>query len=617
MKRRVTHNGRRGLAECFRLNTPPCPPLRRLAFTRYGTATPGPLMDVKIDATELVQAIIDSPTQHAIIVTDNDGLIRVWNKGAARIFQHTDAEIIGQDIRVLFCAEDVVHGVPHKEMAGASREGCAGELRWHLRKDGTVFWAEGMIYPVRSRAGVQLGYVKILRDATEEKQSGDATSRLALEDSLTGLPNRAEFHNRYVDMAASAQRHDRPLILLLLDLDRFKQVNDRFGHPAGDALLQQAAHRMRAVLRETDFLARIGGDEFVILQPDAESAQEGGMVAEKLVEALSRPFHIHEREVQIGASIGLSVYPQDADDLERLFGKADLALYRAKGDGRGGYRYYSAQLDVSAHRHSLEHVQLRRAVKERAFSLHYLPQVDAATGAVLAVEALLRCSDPFFADYPTSKIVAIAAETGRLRRLGLWACAQAIAQTRRWQLSGWPELGLTLNFCPVELIEARFAQRLTGLLEKFGLPSSSLRIDIAEAPLTDDFDATQIALLHGSGVSFAIDDLGPGDLLLKHLFVLPISAVKLDIGSLPGLPLNPRSRAVATAIIRMAHALGLQVVAERVESERQAAFLRPRCAALQGFHVAAPMSAEETTAWLGTRMPRPAAASASSGAALH
>ncbi|HEY0659876.1 MAG TPA: EAL domain-containing protein [Lysobacter sp.] len=561
-----------------------------------------------MDGSELLQAILDSPTRHGIIVTDAEGMIRIWNKGAARIFQYTDEEIVGKSAHMLFSQDDLAHGAPDKEMATATRDGCAGDFRWHVRKDGTLFWADGMIYPVRSRSGAHMGFVKILRDATEEKQSGDVASRLALEDCLTGLPNRAEFQNRFVDMAASAQRHDRPLILLLLDLDHFKEVNDQLGHACGDALLQQAAHRMRAVLRDTDFIARFGGDEFVILQPDAESLQEGGVVADKLIEALSRPFRINARNLHIGASIGLAVYPQDADDLDHLFSKADLAMYRAKASGRGRYRYYSAQMDVSAHRRSLEHVQLRRAMKDRAFSLYYQPQIDATTGEVLAVEALLRCTDPFFANYPIERVLTIATETGHMRRLGLWMCAEAMRQMRRWQLKGRRDLILTLNFCRVELTDTRFAQRMSGLLAKYGLAPSQLEIDVPESQLTNDFDATQIAALHRSGVSIAIDDLGSGGMSLKHLFELPISTVKLDLGFLPDLPADPRSRLVASAIMQLATALGIRVVAERVESEHHAEFLHPWCAAMQGFHFAKPMDATDFTAWLEANDFRAAAA---------
>jgi diguanylate cyclase (GGDEF)-like protein/PAS domain S-box-containing protein len=551
-----------------------------------------------MDGPALLQAILDSPTRHGIIVTDVDGLIRMWNKGAARIFLYSDEEIIGVDARALFSQDDLARGVPEQEMANALQDGCAGDFRWHVRKDGTLFWADGMIYPVLSRDGRHLGFVKILRDATKEKQSDEANSRLALEDSLTGLANRTEFRNRFVDMAASAQRHAQSLVLMLIDLDRFKDVNDRLGHTAGDALLQQAAHRMRAVIRDTDFIARFGGDEFVVLLPDAQSPQEGGAVAEKLVASLSRPFHISEREVQIGASIGLAAYPQDAPDLDQLFMKADLALYRAKAAGRGVYRFYSAQMDAGAHRRNLEHVQLRRAIKDRAFTLHYQPQVDATTGKVSAVEALLRCSDPFFSGYPIEKVLALAVETGRMRRLGLWVLAESVRQVRKWQLLGWPELRLAVNFCRIEFTDPRFAQRMLELLARMNVPPGQLDIDISETQLATDMDAGELIELARDGVSIAIDDLGAGGLSLKLLLELPIRTAKLDLRFVPDIPTDPRSCAIVTGVSQLARALGIRLVAERVESEQQAAFLRPHCDAMQGFHFARPMVAGEMTKWL-------------------
>ena len=551
-----------------------------------------------MDGPDLLQAILDSPTRHAIIVTDVDGLIRIWNKGASRIFLYDDEEVIGLDARVLFSQDDLARGVPDQEMTNALRDGCAGDFRWHVRKDGTLFWADGMIYPVSSRDEKHLGFVKILRDATVEKQTGEATSRLALEDSLTGLANRTEFRNRFVDMAASAHRHAQSLVLMLLDLDRFKEVNDRLGHAAGDALLQQAAHRMRAVVRDTDFIARFGGDEFVVLQPDAPSPEEGGALAEKLVATLSRPFHIGEREVQIGASIGLAAYPQDATELDLLVKKADLALYRAKAAGRGKYHFYSAQMDAGAHRRNEEHARLRRAVKERAFTLHYQPLLDARTDAVLAVEALMRCTDPFFSGYPIEKVLALAEETGRMRRLGLWALSESVKQVRKWQLRGLPELCLTVNVCHVEFTESRFAQRVLELLARSGFAPGHLDLDISETQLETDIDAGELIELHRHGVSITIDDLGAGGLSLKHVLDLPIHAIKLDLRFVPDIPLDPRSCAIASGIFHLGRTLHIRAIAERVESEQQAAFLRPHCDAMQGFAFATPMPAADMTAWL-------------------
>lgn len=569
-----------------------------------------------MDAAELLQAIVDSPTRHGIIVTDMAGNVLLWNRGAARIFQYRGDEIVGSSACVLFPEDVSARDALDKEMDRASRLGCAGDFRWHLRKDGSLFWSDGMMYPVRGRDGVQIGYVKILRDATEEKKSVEAASRLALQDSLTGLANRAEFHNRFVAMRASAQRHGQLLLMLLLDLDHFKEVNDRFGHAFGDALLQQAAHRMRSALRDTDFIARLGGDEFAVLMPDASSPVVGGTMAETLIESLSRPFQIDHHELRVGASIGVSVCPQDGSELKGLFAKADLALYRAKEEGRGGYRFYTAGMDASAHRRHLEYTQLRRAIKERAFSLEYQPRIDAATGAPTAVEALLRCADPFFAGYGIADIIALATETGRMRRLGLWAFFEAVRQIRQWQQEGRPELKLSVNFGRIEFIEPRFADRLSGLLAKVHLLPSLLEIEIPEAQLIGEFDRSQLVALHDSGVSIAIDDLGSGGLSLQHLFDLPISSVKLDLRFLPDLPADPRSRAIASAIIALGHTLGIRVIAERVESAPQAEFFLAHCDGIQGYHVASPMTADEMGPWL-RRHPIPTTRTSHGLATLH
>lgn len=553
-----------------------------------------------MDAMELLQAVIDSPTRHAILVMDPDGTIRLWNAGAARIFQYFGDEVIGRGIGVLFATDDVARGIPDRELATALRDGCAADCRWHVRKNGTLFWGDGMIYPVLGRTGEHLGYVEVLLDRTDEKHSGDATSRLALQDSLTGLSNRASFHGRFVDMAASAKRHRQLLILMLVDLDHFKQVNDDLGHAGGDLVLQQAAQRMRAVVRDTDVVARLGGDEFAILLPDAGSVAAGAAAADKLIKALSKPFGIGARRVRLGASVGLSVYPQDAVELDPLLIKADHALYRAKAEGRGGYCFHTAQMDETAHHRNLERVQLRRAVRQRAFSLHYQPQVDRA-GAVIGVEALLRCTSEYFARYSVHDIVELAVETGRLRRLGLWGLAEASRQVRKWQLEGRPGLCLIMNFCGVELNEPEFAESLMQVLRKADLSPSHLKVDIVEPHRAEDLDPSPILDLHRCGVSLAIDDLGTGGLSLKQLLELPIDTVKLDLRIIPGLPSNPRSRAIATALAQLCHSLGVGMVAERIETPEQADFIQPLCDAMQGFHFARPMTADETTAWLLTR----------------
>ena len=282
---------------------------------------------------ELMQALLDSPSSHAILVTDHKGEVMLWNHGAERIFGYTTEEIVGQNAERLFVTNDRKNHVPALEMKKARKEGCAGDFRWHLRKDGSTFWGDGMMYPVRIR-GRHIGYMKILRDATEQKLREDEHQRLAFVDALTGLPNRAELYRRMVDMIGSAQRHDELLVLHLIDLDHFKEVNDSHGHPAGDALLIELAHRMRGVLRSTDLLARLGGDEFAVLQPAAHSLDASLVVAEKLLHEIARPVDVGDGEVCVSGSIGVSVYPSDASGMEQLMAHADAALYQAKAAGR-------------------------------------------------------------------------------------------------------------------------------------------------------------------------------------------------------------------------------------------------------------------------------------------
>jgi diguanylate cyclase (GGDEF)-like protein/PAS domain S-box-containing protein len=291
-----------------------------------------------------MQALLDSPSSHAIVVTDLKGDVMLWNIGAVRIFGYTPDEIIGASAERLFVPNDRKNHVPAREMRKARKEGCAGNFRWHLRKDGTTFWADGMMYPVHVR-GALVCFMKILRDATEQKLREEEHERLAFVDTLTGLPNRAELHRRMVDMLGSAQRHDELLVLHLIDLDHFKEVNDSLGHQAGDALLVEMAHRMGAVLRTTDLLARLGGDEFAVLQPTAHSLDAAVVVAEKLLEEIARPVAIGDSQAQVSGSIGISVYPSDATDMEQLMNNADVAMYQAKAAGRNQCRVYDAQAD--------------------------------------------------------------------------------------------------------------------------------------------------------------------------------------------------------------------------------------------------------------------------------
>ncbi|HVK53783.1 MAG TPA: diguanylate cyclase [Burkholderiales bacterium] len=302
-----------------------------------------------MDDTNLLKAIYASATDYAIITMDNDGVVTSWNPGAEKILGYAPDEIVGQSGSTIFTEEDRKENAPQKEFEAAMESGRGADDRWHVRKDGSRFWGEGIVTPIRNVDGAHIGFLKIMRDNTARKQAEDETLRLAHFDSLTGLPNRTYFQIRFAEMMAANARSGEQLILQVIDLDFFKQINDSLGHQAGDLILQQASQRMATHLRETDFIARLGGDEFVVLQPNAHSAGAGATLASKLLDALSHPFSFDHHEIRIGASIGIAIYPIDATEPMQLLEKADLALYRVKSDGRGGFSYFTERMDAEAH----------------------------------------------------------------------------------------------------------------------------------------------------------------------------------------------------------------------------------------------------------------------------
>ena len=574
----------------------------------------------KLDKSGLLDAILSSAADYAIVVISPEGDIATWNAGAEKVFGYTSDEIIGQPLGILFTTQDRANRVPEKELEGARRDGRSMDYRWHLRKDGSCFWADGVMTPMYGRDGSLSGYVKILRDATEKHEQEKEILRLARVDPLTGVANRAEFDARFVDMTAAALRHSQMLILQLIDLDHFKEVNDRFGHQTGDRLLQQAAQRILAAVRETDFVARLGGDEFVVLQPDAGSPDVGGTVADKLIRALAAPFRVDSVQVRIGASIGISVYPQDATDPDQLLRKADLALYRTKAQTRNGYHYFSKDMDEQAYRRSRNLAALRRAIADQQFSVHYQPKVMASTGQVAAVEALLRCNERVLADYPIEEVIDLAMGAGVMEQISLSAMAEACDQLRSWHDAGLPHLRLCVNLCASEMADPKLPATISSVLARHGLAPGYLDVELTEREIFDSGEEGLAILtaLRETGVRVSIDDFGTGFSSLSYLNDLPVDTIKLDKSFLRNVPENAQDGAVAGAIIDLAHGLNLTVVAEGIETAEQANFvIGEQCDLMQGFWFSKPLPADEMTAWLLERananlLPAPVASKAMS-----
>ena len=550
----------------------------------------------------LLRQIYLNVRDFAIFTIDPHGLVTSWNIGAQLVFGFTPEEIIGKSTDVLFTVEDIAMGQPRFERVTAAECGRATDYRWHVRKDRSQFWADGILTPIPGPGdpGQPIGFLKILRDVTDRKLAQDEIHRLASIDVLTGLANRAAFDAHRAEMVALAGRTGELLLLRMIDLDQFKEVNDLMGHQAGDHLLQQVAQRIRAISRESDFVARIGGDEFAMLQLHAPSPSAGGTLAEKLLESLRLPFVIDERDIRISASIGIAVCPVDATTPDHLLKKADLAMYHAKNDGRNCYHYYTRELDEIAHRKNADHSELKRVVSGKLFWLAYQPIVDAASGRTVAMEALLRLPGRL-SQHSVDYVIGLAQEIGLLPDLGAWVLRQACGQLRQWRDAGLPGLRVCVNTCVEELRDPDYQQHLDRVLDEHRLAPQDLEIELSERDAIElERSGNNIIFrLRERGFPLSLDDFGTGYSSLSYLRILPVTTIKLDKSFLHGVPENDDANAVARTVIQLAENLRLRVIAEGVESPEQADFLQQLgCGAFQGHLYSPALSADDATAWL-------------------
>jgi diguanylate cyclase (GGDEF)-like protein len=436
-------------------------------------------------------------------------------------------------------------------------------------------------------------YYLVYREITVRRQTEEKLKIVATHDPLTALPNRTLLHERLSHALARAQRHGRPLAVLLVDLDRFKHVNDTLGHEAGDTLLQVAARRIDNCLRETDTMARQGGDEFVVLMDELSDREPILRVSQRILDAMVEPFVIEGQEIHVSASVGISVYPDDGRTLLR---NADIALYRAKGKGKNNYQFYSAQIDnYSRERLALE-TGLRRALERDELRLHYQPKVDLATGHICGMEALLRWQHPQMGPVAPDRFIPIAEESGLILPIGTWVLKTACMQNRAWQLQGMQRFPVAVNLSPRQFAEESLLDDIKSALADSGLEASDLELEITESMVMNDPEQAVNTLrrLKDLGIRVAIDDFGTGYSSLAYLKRFPIDSVKVDRSFVEDIPQDVDSMAIAQAIIAMAHGLRLKVVAEGVESEAQVSFLRGEgCDEIQGHYFSAACAASE------------------------
>ena len=445
---------------------------------------------------------------------------------------------------------------------------------------------DNMLIQSAHSIGNQIGQYMVRQQAEE------AVKLVATHDALTGLPNRVMFNQRLSHAIDQSQRHGRRLAVMFIDLDRFKVINDTLGHDAGDELLRDVAKRLKENLRATDTVARLGGDEFVVLIEDVPDPLYAGSLAQKLIAALNTGFMLLEKEYHISASIGISAYPDDGDDLQTLLKNADIAMYRAKDQGRNTFRFYAAQMNV----HSVERLALesglRRALERDELVVHYQPKVDVRSGGMTGVEALVRWQHPELGLLAPGKFIPLAEETGLIVPIGKWVLRTACTQARAWHGKWLPPLRIAVNLSPRQFIPGDLPREVMRILRDTGFSPAHLELEITETTVMHNPERAAVTLeqLKAMGVSIAIDDFGTGYSSLAYLKRFPIDSVKIDRSFIAGLPGDADDAAITRGVIAMAHSLHLNVIAEGVETREQSEFLRQHgCDEMQGNYVSPPL----------------------------
>jgi diguanylate cyclase (GGDEF)-like protein/PAS domain S-box-containing protein len=450
--------------------------------------------------------------------------------------------------------------------------------------------------PIHDARGQVVGAVGAAVDISDRKAVEEQIRHLALHDPLTGLPNRRLFNDRLRQALARAERSGQSLAVMLLDLDQFKEVNDTLGHGVGDKLLSAVAARLTGIARAGDSWARLGGDEFALLQEGLESASGAIPVARRTLAALSTPFSVEQRELQIGASLGVTVFPDDGDTPEQLLRRADVALYRAKSAGRGRFERYRSELDEALHASRSLEQALRGALCGAGLALVYQPVFEISGRRLTKVEALLRWTQPDGRQVTPEIFIPVAEASGLIHEIGGWVLRAACRQAAAWQAGGQP-LKVAVNVSPAQLRQAGFAASVEDALDDCGLSPALLELELTETVFLDPSKEQILGTLRQIaqfGVTLAIDDFGTGYSSLAYLKHFPFDDVKIDSSFVADIGTDAGGGTIASAVVALAHGLGKQVTAEGVETEAQLAFLRELgCDAAQGFLLGRPAPAEE------------------------
>ncbi|MCX7067755.1 MAG: EAL domain-containing protein [Methylococcales bacterium] len=535
-------------------------------------------------------------SQEGMFITNAEKIIVKVNHAFTEITGYSPVEAIGHPPHLLHSGR---HDDAFYKMLWQSIESTSmwqGEI-WNQRKNGEIYPQWLTITAVKaSHNGIVTHYVATLTDISERKTAEENIKQLAFYDVLTNLPNRRALSERMKYSISLARRDNKQMAVLMLDLDKFKPVNDNFGHAAGDQLLKQVAQRIKARLRDADMVARLGGDEFIILLDEISLHANVERVAKDIIETLAHPFIVTKNDtVQIGVSIGISLYPQHGDNPETLIDNADAALYLAKKQGRGCFAYFSEQLTLIAQQRIAMEARLRRAIEHQEFRVYYQPQIDITSNHIIGAEALVRWQDPTVGLIFPDDFMPIAETTDLFSIIDAWILTETCKQGSLWLKAGLPPLTLTVNLSPQQFRHRGISGEIATVLAETNFPAKQLELEISEAGLMANQDQALAILtaLNNQGIQLAIDDFGTGYSSFSALKHFPLSIIKIDKSFIKDIPLLPNDMIIASTIINMGHNLGFKVLAKGVETAEQLAFLqRHGCDSYQGFFYSPAITAE-------------------------
>ncbi|QDZ89126.1 EAL domain-containing protein [Shewanella decolorationis] len=553
-------------------------------------------------------AAVFNYSAEGIMVTDADNHIELINPAFSQITGYSLEEVKGRSPSILSSNRHPHHYYTAMWEALHKEGKWEGEI-WNKRKDGQVYPEYLAITVVRNEQGEIIQHIGLFMDISKRKQYEQDLWYQANFDTLTGLPNRKLFNERLQHEIQLAQHDSRKLAILLIDLDQFKYINDVQGHATGDLLLQDVAKRLENIMGKNDFIARIGGDEFVLILPRLTNELAIEHMASRIIETLATPFNLNEREIQISASFGIGVYPEDGLDVSSLTRNTEMAMYQAKDAGRNNFKYFTSGMNQAMFARMELEQRLRRAVAQDEFTLHYQPIVDMKTGKVCSLEALIRWQDPDLGLIPPDHFIRIAEETGLIEPMGEWVLNQAMHDLRQWQHMGF-KLNVAINVSSRQCINTRgigFDQVLQECFNRHHINPRNVHIEITESMLMGDAShcLSTLESIRHLGSQIYIDDFGTGYSSLSYLKKFPISVIKIDRSFVENALDNSSNANLVKAIVMMGQSLEMELVAEGIETEAQWKFLRDLgCHYAQGYLLSKPLPFDEITPLLSQTLPK-------------